>query len=525
MTPEQQAALERARARVAARQAAQGRLAQNRITPLEGLIQGGGQALTGGFLDEAVNAGQALFSKKPFSQAYKEQRALTEPYLSRITEDQLVPFIAGNVGGGLLGAGAAATTKAGKAISGMLGSGSAGARIAKGALAGGASGAVYGAGGSESGERLSGAATGGLLGAGLGAAVPAVSSLAKSSIEVPENVKDLAKKAVDKYGIPLSTRQVTGSKFLGRLEDVGQNLPFSGNEKFREKQLTAFNQAVSKTFGQNIDNFTMEAWDEAFKKAGQPYEELLTGKTINVQDDALNAIDEILDEAAGNVSEDVVAIVRNNADKVKRELEKGTVSGETLNSLRSSLTKRAKEANPFARKYIAQLNNLVIDVSTEGNPEIAKQLREANKNYKNLNTALGAWDSETNAINPVKLENAVKSPRAYGLRSYAKGQAGELGELAQIGKSLLGQVGGSSTIPNLVAGGVGLGGIGGFAEPMAAVAAGGSLGLNALAQAANRNPRIVNRLLQQGETLPAIYSGGIRTPILSGQLGGMLGAQ
>ena len=64
------------------------------------------------------------------------------------------------------------------AIGGMLGSGNTGARIAKGALSGGATGAVYGAGGAETGERKEGAALGGLLGAGLGAAVPAVSGVA-----------------------------------------------------------------------------------------------------------------------------------------------------------------------------------------------------------------------------------------------------------------------------------------------------------------------------------------------------------
>jgi hypothetical protein len=196
--------------------------------------------------------------------------------------------------------------------------------------------------------------------------------------------------------------------------------------------------------------------------------------------------------------------------------------------MRSTLSKRSRTADWDARPYISDLNNIVVDISSAGDPQIKKSLSEASKNYKNLNVALSAWDSTSNAINPVKLENAVKSSRGYGMQSYAKGKAGDLGELAQIGKTFLGEVGGSSTVPNIVAGGLGTAGIGsvaGLVDPTLGLTALGAVGLNRLAQGVNRNPRVVNALLQQQNQLPALYQSGIKTPILSGQLGGMLGAQ
>jgi hypothetical protein len=49
-------------------------------------------------------------------------------------------------------------------------------------------------------------------------------------------VADLARTAIDDYGIPLSATQVAPSKVAKVLDSVSQKVPFSGAQKFADAQ-------------------------------------------------------------------------------------------------------------------------------------------------------------------------------------------------------------------------------------------------------------------------------------------------
>lgn len=493
-------------------------------------LQGAGQAVTFGLLDEMVDVPTAAIKSmgdSTFKEEYAKQRAVGQDILGGLSTNYPVETIGGNIAGGLLGAGATGATQAGRAVSGMLGSGNTGARIAKGALSGGILGAAYGAGSAEDGKRLQGAGMGGLLGASIGGAVPGVSGVVKSlTPTIDDSTKTLAQSAKSKYGIDLNVNQISGSNVSQNLQRASQAIPLSGTEKNRLKQLSQWNKAVSGTFGQQIDDFTMDNIDEAFKKAGKPFDDILSGKTITVNQNDLDEIADIVKEATKNVEPSKVAIIQSNIDELLSGVKGGQITGEKLNSIRSSLTDRAKSADPFARPFISKLVNKVVDISADGDPAIAQKLNEARKNYKNLNVALNAWDSTTNSINPARLETAVKATSGYGKRSYARGKAGDLGELAQIGKTFLPQVGGSPTLPAALTNASVLGIGSGFFEPTAAALTAGGMLLNrGLQEGINRNPAVVNSMLRQGTNLPAITSQSLRTPVGAGMLGGYLGSQ
>jgi hypothetical protein len=413
---------------------------------------------------------------------------------------------------------------------GMLSrAGNLGARMAGGAAVAAPIGGLYAAGEADAGQRgdafLEGAGTAAALGAAL-PVVGAVGSAVKKAVtpNIDDASRALAQSAKTKYGIDLNLNQISGSNVSQNLQRTSQAIPFSGTEKNRLKQLTQWNKAVSGTFGQQIDDFTMDAIDDAFKKAGKPFNDILSGKTVTVKQSDLDDIADIVAEAAKNVEPSKVAIVQKNIDELLSGIENGQITGEKINSIRSALTDRAKGADPFARPFISKLVDKVVDISSDGDPAIVQKLTEARKNYKNLNVALNAWDSTTNSINPSRLEAAVKATSGYGKRSYARGKAGDLGELAQIGKTFLPQVGGSPTLPAALTNASVLGIGAGYLEPTAAVlTTGGMLANRAIQEGVNRNPAVVKSMLSVPQTLPALQNTSAKLPISAGMLGGYLG--
>lgn len=456
------------------------------------------------------------------------------------------PWLSGaaEIAGGLKSGGEIAKSKAGQAFTSGVknliatkGTGAAAklGMLGKGALVGGlvgeASQRAYEAGtspvGDEAGILFSPSPS---VGGMLGAASPVLSAgMAGALKALKPNIDDatrtLAQSAKSKYGIDLNLNQISGSNVSQNIQRASQAIPFSGTEKNRLKQLSQWNRAVSGTFGQQIDKFTMDSIDDAFKKAGKPFNDILSGKTINVKQADLDEISNLVTDATKNIEPSKVAILQANIDELLSGIENGQITGEKINSIRSALTERAKGADPFARPFISKLVDKVIDISTDGDPAIRKSLNEARRNYKNLNVALNAWDSKTNSINPARLETAVKATSGYGKRSYARGRAGELGELAQIGKTFLPEVGGSPTLPAALTNASALGIASGVVEPTAAALTAGGMLLNrALQEGVNRNPAVVRSILRTGTNLPAIPSNSsiLRLPVSTGIGGGML---
>lgn len=158
--------------------------AQQQTEPSLGrtMLDQGLQGATFGFGDEIsdrIGAGIAsAVTGDGYSDILKEARAASKNRMQQEIAQRPVTSIASNVAGGLLTSGAGSGTSAGKALADSLGSGGLAARIGKGALAGAASGAAYGAGTASEGERLQGAGQGALVGGAFGASIPAVGSVA-----------------------------------------------------------------------------------------------------------------------------------------------------------------------------------------------------------------------------------------------------------------------------------------------------------------------------------------------------------
>lgn len=208
-------------------------------------LEQGLQGATFGFADELTDrlgAGIAsVATGEKYSDLLKEARENTKNRFEAQSEQNPGTSLAANIGGALVTGGIGAGTKVGSSLANSLRTGGVGARIGKGALAGAASGGLYGAGSADDGDRTWGAGKGAFLGGALGAALPAVGAA----------VSPLTQKAADAI-----TRKIAIAS--GELPEVGK-LPkalkkvsdrlradFPDEEEFK-KALSAYFSKKDKT--------------------------------------------------------------------------------------------------------------------------------------------------------------------------------------------------------------------------------------------------------------------------------------
>jgi len=474
------------------------------------------QGATLGFGDEltsALAAGVvAPMTGQKFGDVYKQGQELSKSQLAAQQEQNPVTSLAAGLGGGLLTGVAGASTRAGSAVSGGVSSGllpkakglaaRAGNLFSKGLIGGGAgatTGAIYGAGTAEEGKRQEGAKSGAILGGSIGAAIPLatagggalVSALAPTVDEGLLEVANIAKK----YKIPLSLDEITGSKAMKNIQKVSQELPFSGQNEFRDKQLRSFNRALTNTFGENSERITPELMDRAFGRVGKMFDNLGKGKTFTMESSFKDQIDEVLRDAPSVYNADAL----NNFDKelavvAKNVMPDGSISGEKLAFLRSRANQLArKTSNPDTRELMHDLENAIIDVMTAGDDAEKQILSTAKQQYKNLLVIEPlAQKAKAGNISPSLLNNRVG--KIYG-RQATRGKAGEIGDLARVANELLPELGGSDTVQKAAIFGLGAGAAGAAPITTASTLA-ANRGYQALI---NRNPRLIEKAIQKAE--------------------------
>lgn len=320
----------------------------------------------------------------------------------------------------------------------------------KGALLGAVGGAAYGAGSAENVNDIvpgaeSGAKFGGIVGGALPAA-GAVTNAIKNTV-VP-SVSDMARDAAllaQKHGIPLALDQLAGSHARDYLSATSSEVPYSGGPQFAAKQQAAFNNAILNTVGESGDKITPDVVDDAYKNIGQKFDDILAGKTLQVSPDHLNDLDNIVQNASGSLANDKVAAIQKTIDNIKANISPdGTISGEKIGDIRSTLSQQIKRADPGIKDYLGDVMDKVMDISTDGNPEAKQQLTQAKYQYKNLKTLEPLFAKATDGnVSPALLKNRVI--QNYGAKSMATGNAGDLGDLVRVGDLIKGKIGNSGT--------------------------------------------------------------------------------
>lgn len=357
-----------------------------------------------------------------------------------------------------------------------------------------------------------------LRGAGAGAGMATQALIAPAERETAL----LAEKAMKHYKIPLSITQASDSTALRNLQKVSQELPLSKAATFKNQQAMAVNKAVAKTFGQDANHITPELIDFSYKKLGSKFDSFFNGKTITFTPDDITSIRALAEEAKNTVGSDAQNIISKNIDTLLRDLSEipvakqppkfgmygevtqapvqsagATIPGEKFNQIRTQIQEilRADKdqagnaADPFVSKALDKFMDVGLSNMPEGSKEAFKNLKYQYKNLVAITPA--AAKALRGNINPTHLEAAVQ--RIYGVKEYATGQAGDLGELAKISKTFLPHLGGSDTTQKMLYA-AGLTGAGGLANLPATATA---LGVNRIYQEGNTSQAAVRKYLEK----------------------------
>lgn len=288
----------------------------------------------------------------------------------------LAPKLAAAIesGGFKLGA-APATTLAGKAADmatrtvggGMVGAASAGLVNPDDALAGGA------------------------IGAGLPGAVKAAGAagqLVRKAVlpQVSQEVADLALRA-KKLGIDIPADRIANSGPLNAAAASLDYVPFSGRAATEEKMIGQFNQAVSRTFGQDSSNINA-ALKKAQTELGGKFDEVLTQNGVKYDQTMLEKIMADVERAKAELAPGEAKIIENMAqqmfDKAQRVGNDLIIDGQAAYNIKKSLDRIGQRMTNEAF-YARDLKRSLMDgLDRSLGPEKAKEFATLRKQYGNM---------------------------------------------------------------------------------------------------------------------------------------------
>lgn len=284
-------------------------------------------------------------------------------------------------------------------------------------------------------------AAGGVLGQGLAKVIGSVAKPLTNKLGAEE--RRLAELA-EAEGIPLTAAQRTGTK--PTIAAAMENLPFTAGpqRELYDEQLKAFNRAALKRAGIAADEASPEILSAQKSALGEEFKRLSKGREVPLGDgflDKLADVDAAQAELRGILdTAQIDKLVNGMLDK----LGKGKLSGEAAQTIRSELTKAAKDArnaghSRFADALRTMRNGIDDAISDAMSPADRKLWAEVRRKYANLKTIQKAMTGGAQQgaargnIQPSSLSTALKSGDREG---FAYG-SGDLNDLARVGQAFL----------------------------------------------------------------------------------------
>lgn len=381
--------------------------------------------------------------------------SMVNPLVARgvgVAANALSPYAPGAVS---LVTGASRFLSGGSGLPNAAGGGSLPLQIASQATSGaltGAEAATINAGHSDTPvgqQALEGAAIGGALGAALPIAQRAGNVLSGASSGVDPDLARIARGAKDDYGIQLHPAQLGLNPALGYANNVLKMVPGSGVSDAAAKTQLQFNQAVSKTFGEDAQKITPTVLNRAQKRIGGTLERIEKSSDISFDTPFMNDLAQTETNARSSLTDQEFGVVRRQIDNVLTNLQPGdTISGTTYGDLihkGSPLDAALNSSNSNIKHFAGQIRDALRDSLSRSLPTAdAEAYREARTQYKNLMTVRpltlradtnGGPLPSTGDINPVALRPAVN--RSYGDSVAMRGWGDvPLNDIATIGQRL-----------------------------------------------------------------------------------------
>jgi len=257
--------------------------------------------------------------------------------------------------------------------------------------------------------------------------------------------------AAAQHGINISTGQASSSPFVRFLDSWARRMPFSGYGGMDETQQTAFNRALTNTFGENAGKVTPQVLDSAYNRIGgvmndvaarshAPYDPQLEGELANARRLAdMAGLQPGQSEAIGRQIDNIANIASQNNGLIPGNVYQNlTKRGEALDLLQGNRSTTSGQIG-------GQIRDALDAALTRGaSPADVAALREARTQYKALKTVepltmradvVGGATPTTGDISPAALLSRVNQQYPTAARQ-GLGQI-PLKDLAQVGQRFL----------------------------------------------------------------------------------------
>lgn len=258
---------------------------------------------------------------------------------------------------------------------------------------------------------------------------------------VPGFASDFVDTVGNKWGIPTTPGQ-NGSKAAAIAESVLSNLPFGGAvNRARDASYQAFNQAVTKTFGENASNITPELLGDALERSGKQIGDIMVRARAALSPSQAQEVAQLSSVIADLAPGDAGVLTNRLTKLIDGTTNGNALSGQSLRMLDSSLGRIMGGAESGdARFAAARLQNILRDAATDSlSAEDAAALKLARQQNFNVRQVADATKQTPDTLSPSRLLTQVNNYQ----RNAKYGGGNDLAELAQWAKGTL-----PDSIPN-----------------------------------------------------------------------------
>ncbi|WP_155774352.1 hypothetical protein [Burkholderia pseudomultivorans] len=340
------------------------------------------------------------------------------------------------------------------------------------------------------GEGATGAARAGANAVGRGARSAARGAV-QGLPDIDPQTMQLARQA-HTLGFRLRPDQVYGNRYLRYAGEMAQDNPFiASNRDFNQDM---FNHQLVYLLGGEGNRLTRQVFNRAMTRAGETIGEIAGSHDVPFNEDLVNRLAGHVAEAQRYETGDVERVVRGYVDEITDRSQGGVLPGEAFRRINTRLNTQIRNTqNGDLRNALSGLqDDLQESFVGQLSPEDLDRYNTARRQYavgKTLEPLVAK--SPTGRIPPAALLGAVTRNQA-GRSAMARGAAGDLGTLADIGQRFLKEQPSSGTAERTLMQNL-------LTHPVGTMAAGGTALLTAPAAAAyNRfGPEVTDLLIQR----------------------------
>lgn len=237
------------------------------------------------------------------------------------------------------------------------------------------------------------------------------------------------------FGIVLQPHQLTDNKFVKVLGETLNYVPGSGSKS--EANRIAFETALVNQIGGEGKRLTPKVFDQAMRKSGTTIDAITRKYDLAPSKTFIDKLAEHVNEAQKVETPDVANAVSGWVDQVTSKMSDGPMSGTAFRKLNTALSKKIRStSNGDLGNALSDLQDTLLEQFNAGvtDAKDSARLQQARMQYAKAKT-IAPIVGDPNGVSPAKLLGQVRNTKA-GKERYARGRAGELGALGDIGQRL-----------------------------------------------------------------------------------------